>query len=752
MAQSLNLPNKEDLDLHSINEKLSNLAILLNKNEIYNENEFKSWLNDFRKIYGDKHTDIRLYLTSAILYFIGYSFISKFILNLNTLSYKTPFFKNTIEIEEKIKIRHQNINIFDLNYFDPLLSLAKRVDLSQFNELLFEISNLIFNLSIEPEFLFDFLIQKIISPNIRHKSGEFFTPPFLVKQMVKKSYLFGDFIIDPCCGGGNFLIEVIKNIICQKKSVEEKKMAINRVYGYDINPLSIYISKINLLYLVKKLVPELRLNLFVLDSLFQTHQDITERFDLVIGNPPWYTYRDIESVDYQKKVKSLAEELELKPQPKNLLNLEMSTLFFVRSLKQLLKNNGKIFFVITKGVITGSHTSRFRNFNNLSDKKIWMFNRTIEKVFNIDFICLYGQKSKEVKIADEEIMAYYFNLDNLDNNVDYYKSLNLKIEKKEALVPYSVEKKAGKFFTKKLISKKAKRNLIPLKASYYKTLFHKGADLNPRNLIFVQYSEIEDHLAVINHDKRVFLRAKAPWDKEVFKDEIIETKYLFKVVKSTEIAKFLIFNHYDVFLPLNKDDLSFNYRELAENAKKFYEKINSLYLKYKKNTTKNKSLMENIDRWSKLINKRQKSQIKVVYNNSGSVLCSTVVLGDFLVTGDLSFYDTNNLNEAYYLSAILNSNLMTSQIKILKSSRHIFKLPFEIPIKKFDKNSPSHQKLSALGREAQLNAKLYSDEILRCNQNKISKIKLQNLLKVKLKTILTKIDQLLFVEFDLRKF
>ncbi len=752
MVQSINPHSKKDLDLHFIDEKLTNLVILLNKNEIYNENEYKSWLNDFRKIYGYKHTDIRLYLVSALLYFIGYSFISKFILNFDSKSYKTPFLERTIETEEKIKREYQNINIFDLNYFDPLISLAQREDLSQFNELLNEITPLIFNLNIEPEFLFDFLIQKIISPNIRHKSGEYYTPPFIVKHMVKNSYSFGDFILDPCCGSGNFLIEVIKFITSQKRSILEKKKAINKVYGIDINPLSIYISKINLLYLIKNVIPEIKLNLYVFDSLFQTHQDFNENFDLVMGNPPWYTYRDIESVEYQKKIKELAEELELKPQPKNLLNLEISTLFFERSLKQFLKNNGKIFFVITKGVITGSHTSRFRNFNNLSYKKIWMFDKAIEKMFNIDFICLYGQKSNDVKNEDEEIMASYFNLNKPEADVDYYSKFTLKIEKKEVLIPYSVEKKAGKVFTKKLISKKSKKNLIPLKESYYKALFHKGADLNPRNLIFVKYDEIEDDLAIINHDKRIFQRAKAPWDIEVFKNEIIEIKYLFKVVKSTEITKFLIYDYYNVFLPLVKSDLSFRYHELAVNAKKFYEKINNLYLSYKKNTTKHNSLMENLNRWSKLINKRQKSKIKVVYNNSGSVLCSTVVLGDFLVTGDLSFYDTNSLNEAYYLSAILNSNLMTSQIKILKSSRHIFKLPFEIPIKKFDDNSPSHQKLTNLGREAQILAKLTSDETLRSNQDKISKIRLQNLLKVELETILTQIDELLFVEFNLRNF
>ncbi|GAH58107.1 unnamed protein product, partial [marine sediment metagenome] len=35
------------------------------------------------------------------------------------------------------------------------------------------------------------VIQNFLSTYIRHKSGEFYTPPFLVKKMVKESYKFG---------------------------------------------------------------------------------------------------------------------------------------------------------------------------------------------------------------------------------------------------------------------------------------------------------------------------------------------------------------------------------------------------------------------------------------------------------------------------------------------------------------------------------------------------------------------------------
>jgi len=750
LAQSLNQNDTAVLDLHYINKCLVNLEEVLKNNQIHTKNDFKNWLNDYQYIYGTSQTNIKLYLISALLYFVGLTFISKFIFENDTNP--TNDLKRLVEVQRITEQKYQNVKLFEYGYFTPLVTLSEREDLSLFNGLIINLSEYIFNLDIEPVYFFDYMIQKIISPITRHKSGEYYTPPFLVKKMVKESYKFGQTILDPCCGSGNFLIEVIKLIKSQKKSKNEKNIAINNVYGFDINPISIYISKINILYMVKNDFPGININMVVYDSLFHTKQEYDESFDLIIGNPPWYTYRDIESVEYQENIKKLAEALEVKPLPKNILNLEISTLFFVRSVKVFMKDNAKIFFVITKGVITGSHASRFRNFKNLSDIKIWMFNRTIEKVFNIDFICLYGQKSNEKIKSNEEATGYHFKLRIEKSKLDYYENLNLELENVEILIPYSVEKRGRKTYTKKLIPRALKKNLILLKESFYKTLFHKGADLNPRNLIFVNFEEINDGLVKINPDKRIFQRSKAPWDKVVFNDEIIEKNYLFKVVKSTELVKFLNYDYYDVFLPLSISDLSFNYENLASNAHKFYDKINNFYLKHKKETTKHNSLMENLNRWSKLINKRQISKIKVVYNNSGSILCSTVIQGDFLVTGDLTFYDTENLDEAYYLSATLNSSLLTKQIQIVKSSRHIFKLPLDFPIIKFDETSLSHQKLVKLGKKAQKIAEKTAIEISEQNLKFLSKFKFQNILKDKLKTIFIEIDKILLKEFAIHKF
>ncbi|MFX1593859.1 MAG: class I SAM-dependent DNA methyltransferase [Promethearchaeota archaeon] len=752
MAVLVSPNNKNDLDLNYISENLKNLERILKKHEIYLENEFKNWVDHFKEIYGKKEANIHLYVVFALIFFIGHHFISKFILkNENLILKQKNSLKMFKKIEEYIQSNYPNLDLFEIKYFNPLFSIFETENLDFFYSFVLDVSNFVFTLKIPPEYFFDYLIQKLIAPIIRHKSGEYYTPPFLVKMMVKESYSFGETVLDPCCGSGNFLTEIVKYVLSQIETKEKKITAINKIYGFDINPISVFISKINLMYLIKDKISEVNLNLYVFDSLFQIRRSFNENFDLIIGNPPWYTYRDIESIDYQDKIKILADKLKIKPLPKNLLNLEISTIFFTKAKDTFMKEGAKIFFVITKGVITGSHTSRFRNFEGFSNIKIWTFDKQIENILNIDFICLFGQKSGEkFQYTNKEIKSYHFNLKDNKKNIGYFKNVELKLERVVDLLPYSIEEKAGKVYTKKFISKDIIKDLLPIKESYYKPLFHKGADLNPRNLIFVRYNKISNSLIRINPDHRIFKRAKSPWNKKEFKNEIIEQKYVFKVIKSTELVKFYAYDYYNVFLPLSKNDLSYDYSKLNEYAKLFYDKINNLYKKYKKDTTKHKTLMENLDRWSKLINERQLSKIKVVYNNSGSLLQSAVIQGDFLITGDLSFYDTKSLEEAFYLSAILNSDLITNQVKIMKSSRHIFKLPLDIPIKKFDVRNPNHQKIAELGEKGQELAKQNINTYIEKNKGNFTKFKVQKMLIDKLKPIFSQIDEILRREFHLK--
>lgn len=733
------------LEIQNFNDVFDELEAILVRNNIPNDHRFKKWLKDFQKIYGKRDTNLRLYISNSIIYFVGLLFITKFILDDKSFIEIKEFSMEDLKLnEKKIGDLLKSFKIIDFEYFQPFFSISENENMTLYTHLLRKITQTIFKPIVKPEYIFDYITQQLIPPMLKHSSGEYYTPPFLVKNMIEESYSFGENVLDPCCGSGNFLIGLIKHIFSMDISNNEKLDAINRIYGFDINPISIFMSKVNTVFLLKDQISSIKLNLYVIDFLFHERNDLKEKFDLIIGNPPWYTYRDVESIETQEKLKKLAEQFEIKPRPKNILNLEISSLFFFKAKNYYLKDEAKIFFVITKGVITGSHADRFRNFQGLSDIKIWEFGKKIKKTFNIDFICLFARKyqTKE-KVESYEIPSYHYILTNVNEKFSYFSNTDLELRKIETLVPFSIEDKGNKQYIKKLVPKDKKADLIPLEESYYKPLFHKGGDLNPRNLIFVKITKVDELFANIIPDERIFKRAKPPWNRREYRNSLIEKKYLFKVVKSTELVKFYLYDHYYVFLPLNRSDLSFNYDDLTNNSKKFWDFINNIYLQNKKVTTVHKSLMENLNRWDKLINRRQLSDIKVVYNNSGSTINSAVVEGDFLITGDLSFYDTDDLNEAHYLSAILNSNILSKQIKIMKSSRHIFKLPFNIPISKFNPENPQHKKIAELGKEGKEMAEELINKAQQSKKSKITKKYLQQILKSELKTIFHQIDKLL---------
>ena len=733
------------VDLLKFKKELEYIEESLLKKDIKQSDNYKEWFDYFVKVYGKKHTDVHLYVVFSFIYFIAQLFIIKFVLNqeitFQSKQFSNNFFKN---LKKDVKKRFDFEIGKEISYFAPLFDALEELEPPAFDNLINLITAEIFSLDDNPEYMFDSVIQNFLSTYVRHKSGEFYTPPFLVKKMVKESYKFGTKVLDPCCGSGNFLVEIVKTIMNSHNSEKEKIAAFNNIHGYDINPISIFITKINFLFLLKENISKVDLNLYVTDYLFEEEVNVNEDFDLVIGNPPWFTLRDVDSLDYQRKIKNLSEKLEIKPLPKNILNIEIASLFFYRAKTSNMKNNAKIFFVITEGVINGSHAARFRNFKGFKNVKIWKFTREITKVFNVDFICIFAQKStNNLQKYNIEIPVHLFSIKEKRKKLTYFDTIDLKLEKSEILVPYLIETKGDKTYTNKLITEEDYNKLIPIKVSDYKKLFHKGADLNPRNLIFINCEKFDTTLVKINPDIRIFKRAKEPWNKIEFKDELIEKEYVFKVIKSTELVKFFVYGYYDVYLPLSRGNLRFDYPSLGKNAKGFYDKINEIYLNLKKETTKNKSLMDNLNRWSKLTNKRQTSKIKVVYNNSGSVVNAAVVQGDFIVTGDLSFYSTEDLNEAYYLSAVLNSPLMTKQVKIKKSSRHIFKIPFEVPIKKFDNNDNNHLKLAELAKKAQKISKSITIDILKKNNNNVSKIKIQKTLSNNLSLILKQIDDIL---------
>lgn len=122
------------------------------------------------------------------------------------------------------------------------------------------------NVYYEPIDIFKDLYMSIIPKSIRHSMGEYFTPKWLADYVISNGIENIENkdewkAIDPCCGSGIFLLELIKKIVgnrniksmSNKEKRKLKEKILNRVYGIDINPLSVLSARVGYYLALKPL-------------------------------------------------------------------------------------------------------------------------------------------------------------------------------------------------------------------------------------------------------------------------------------------------------------------------------------------------------------------------------------------------------------------------------------------------------------------------------------------------------------------
>ena len=163
---------------------------------------------------------------------------------------------------------------------------------------------------------------QVLDRNSKRYLGEFYTPLPLVKHLIdlsglKEAELLGGYrIIDPACGGGIILTTVADRIISyaaeRKDSPELVLQSLSQnMYGFDIQPAAIYITRSLLIYkclrLLKKchqinlspLFPNIKQQdaLLTYDQYFSRQDDLfkdlldEKGFHYIIGNPPFMSVK-----------------------------------------------------------------------------------------------------------------------------------------------------------------------------------------------------------------------------------------------------------------------------------------------------------------------------------------------------------------------------------------------------------------------------------------------------------------------------
>lgn len=146
--------------------------------------------------------------------------------------------------------------------------------------------------------IFKDLYIEIMPNEVRHSLGEYFTPAWLADQVVSKSInMISEKkwrAIDPCCGSGVFVITLIKKILSKYEisylSTQEKseilQEVLGRVYGIDLNPMSVLTARVSYLLAIRPLLDEQK---FEIPIYLGDSANIPQR--ITLGGTDCYSYK-----------------------------------------------------------------------------------------------------------------------------------------------------------------------------------------------------------------------------------------------------------------------------------------------------------------------------------------------------------------------------------------------------------------------------------------------------------------------------
>lgn len=465
---------------------------------------------------------------------------------------------------------------------------------------------------------------------------------------------------------------------------------------------------------------------FIIQNLYKPYF-LGGKFDYIIGNPPWFTYSSIKNEEYQNTLKELAEKYKVSSEKTaNFPHLEIAAIFLAHCTNYFLKESGTVAFVLPRSFFSADHHDNTRKgiVKGIALTKIWDL-KDVSPLFRIPSCVLFAQrKSVSKKIASEGL-----------NGLSLHASLPSHNCNLLTAAPKISETPVTWFYVKqgKSTALSTKNTKSTGKVNSYKKLFKQGATIVPRSFYFVEPTEniidYDDRIIHFKTSEAIKPDAKSPWKENVDFNGMMESRFVFCTALSKSILPFMLFKPDLIVLPITIEINKYNKKEIKLhspidlqksgylNASKWFQNVENFWKIFR--TEKNKNVSsENYLNWqNKLTDQDINIPYVVLYNASAKDANATVVKRsdlplEFIIESKGYWFGTEDINEAFYLTAILNSSIPNELMKDFQSrglygARDVHKKILDIYYPKFNEKNKSHLKLAYLSEAAHLKTKEY---------------------------------------------
>ncbi len=464
---------------------------------------------------------------------------------------------------------------------------------------------------------------------------------------------------------------------------------------------------------------------FIVQNLYKPYF-LNNKFDYIIGNPPWFTYSSIKNEEYQNILNELAIKYKVKPDKvANFPHLEIAAIFLAYCTNYFLKDDGKLSFVLPRSFFSADHHDNTRSGAAKGFKLtgIWDL-QEVQPLFRIPSCVLFAEKANQQKALPKTGLAGKALSGKLPAHNCNLQTATGKLTEEPVNWFYAKQGKATAFSNTKMKNS--------TKSNPYKPLFKQGATIVPRTFYFVELTQetppdFIDRIINIKTSDAVQADAKAPWKGLDFTGRI-ESQFVFRTALSKSILPFNLFKPDLVLLPVTiieereiKKIKIHTGTELRKqgflNASKWFSDTERIWDLLKTEKSKSMSANDRVDFQRGLTEQNLNAKYLVLYNASAKDANATVVDRsklslNFLVDHKAYVYFTVSENEAYYISAILNSTVPNELMKDFQSkglfgARDVHKKILDVYFPKYEEKSKVHQQLAALSKACHAKAAQY---------------------------------------------
>jgi SAM-dependent methyltransferase len=414
------------------------------------------------------------------------------------------------------------------------------------------------------------------------------------------------------------------------------------------------------------------------------------RRDVIVGNPPWLSYRYMTPV-MRGDFRAGSEERGLWAGAHVATSQDLSAYFVARAVQLYLRPGGRFAFVMPNAVLSRPHFAGFRRGQwtapaeetAVSFQTPWDLSGVRPHLFPMPCALVFGERSKAPNGMGDVAFAYSGETPSRDTP---WREVEARLTRSEQ----HLARPAGS-------------------SSPYGGVFHQGATVVPRALLTVEPQGATDALGgEVGYRQVRSLRStqeKAPWRNVASLEGSVEDDFVRPLHLGATIAPFRCLAPLAAVIPwVDGHLLDGSSAELDEHPglARWWREAETIWARHRSSEM---SLRDRLDYHGLLTIQFPIPEHRVVYNRSGTRLVAAYVdVPSAVIDTKLYWGPVGSRAEADYICAVLNAPVMTELVNPLQGRgqfgpRDFYKLPFEFPIPTFDAASELHQAIASVGAE-----------------------------------------------------